>query len=61
MGEAPILQLFNLEKQIYIETNALGRAIGTYLYQKGEDNKPRAIAYFSRKIIEAKKNYNIYD
>ena len=39
MTEAPILVIFDPEKEALLETDALDYAIGACLTQKGEDGK----------------------
>ena len=57
----PILIIFDLEKEAILETNTLDFTIGAYLTQKGNNNKLRAMAYYSHKMIGLELNYNIYD
>ena len=52
--------MFNSKQPIQVETDALDKAIGACLTQ--EYNKKRySIAYYLRKLILAKQNYNIYN
>ena len=44
-----------------LETDASDYTIRVYLTQKGDDNKIKPIAYYSRKIIGPELNYDIYD
>lgn len=46
----PILQIFNYEKEIFIETDASRIGIGAILKQKGDDDMLHPVAYFSKKL-----------
>ena len=71
--EAPILQHFNLKYHIWIETDALGYAIGYMLNQLASKTRPdwvvtktnlgqwHLVAFFMRKIISTKTWYEIHD
>ena len=65
--EAPILQHFDPECHIRIETNASGYAIGGVLSQLTSDHltsnqgQRHPVAYFSRKMIPAETRYKTYD
>ena len=59
--EAPVLQFYNLEKLIWIKTNASKLAITGYLMQLDNNNKWCLIAYYSKKMSLTKQNYNIND
>ncbi len=50
-----------LDKLFKLEVDALGFAMGAVLLQCGEDNKRHPIGYYSATLIEAKRNYNIYN
>ena len=52
--------MFDSEQPIQVETNALDKAIGACLTQE-YDKKRYPIAYYLRKLILAKQNYDIYD
>jgi hypothetical protein len=58
---APILTIFNPEKEVTLETDVSNYAIGARIAQKSEDGKLRPVTYFSRKIIPVELNYNIYN
>ena len=60
--EAPILQHFNLECHIRIETDASGYAIGGVLSQMmSETGQWHPVAYYSRKMIPAETRYETHD
>ena len=60
---APILQTFDPELQLVLETDASDYAIGACLSQQkhGDNEKPRPVAFFSRKMQQAELNYEIHD
>jgi transposase InsO family protein len=56
-----ILQMFNPEKRIIIETDASDKAIGACISQPNEKGKLQPIAFHSRKLTATECNYDIYD
>ena len=54
-----VLQFFNPAKPIKIKTNISNLTIRAYLLQPKDDGKWRPIAYYSKKILSVKQNYNI--
>ncbi len=58
---APILRIFNHEKEAFVETDASDKAIGAVLNQKDENGKLVPTAYYSRKMTEPESNYDIHD
>ena len=58
---APILTIFNLEREAILETDTSNYAIGACLAQKGNNDKMRTVAYYARKITGPELNYDIYD
>ena len=58
---APILIIFDPERETSVDTDASDYAIGARLAQKGDDGKLRPVAYFSRKMTPAELNYDIHD
>ena len=50
-----------LDKLFELEVDASGFAVGAVLLQRGEDNKQHPIGYYSATLIEAERNYDIYD
>ena len=61
LTSAPILVIFDPEKESIVETDASDKAIGATLTQKGEDGKPRPVAYYSRRITAPESNYDIHN
>ena len=61
--KAPILQHFNPEWHIRIETNTSGYAIGAVLSRLTSDNLGQwhPVVYFSQKMILAKTCYKMHD
>ena len=59
--EAPILIYINLSKQCHVETNSSDYVNADVLFQEGNNRNLHLVAYFSRRIISAKYNYEIYD
>ena len=58
---APILILFDLEKEVVVETNASNYTLGGIISQKELDGKLHLVAFYSRKLTLAKLNYKIHD
>ena len=52
--------MFDPKRKVIIETDASDYAIGACLTQEIE-GKRHPVVYFSRKIIPAEQNYEIYD
>ena len=59
--EAPILALPNHDKPFYVVCDASDFAIGCALMQKDDDGTERVIAYQSRRLKAAEKNYPVHD
>ena len=55
---APVLQLADFKKPFLLETDASGVGLGAVLSQKGEDGKYHPVAYGSRSLKAAEKNYH---
>ena len=51
----------DLDKEIRVEVDASDFATGGVLSMKYEDKKWRPVAYISKSLNEAKKNYKIHD
>ena len=60
-AEKPILATFDLEKPITLETDASDYVIGACILQPDDQGRLHPIAYYSRKLSEAEKNYDIHD
>ena len=56
----PVLSLPKREGKFRVETNASGHAIGGVLSQE-QDRKWKSIAFLSRMMQPAERNYEIYD
>jgi hypothetical protein len=48
-------------KQFYLSTDASDHSLGGVLSQKDEDQNLRPVAFFSRKLNDAERNYSVYD
>jgi len=57
----PVLVTPDLDKEIRVEADASDFAIGEVLSMKYEDERWRPVAYISKLLNEAKRNYEIYD
>jgi hypothetical protein len=57
----PVLAHPELDKQFELEVDASRFAIGAVLLQKKEDSKRHPIAYFSKTLNEAQRNYDVAD
>ncbi|QRW23855.1 Retrotransposable element Tf2 protein [Rhizoctonia solani] len=58
---SPVLIHSNPALPYYLETDALGVAMGAILSQRGSDNRLHPIAYMSKSFSGAKANYNTHD
>ena len=58
---APIVQHFDYEKAIVVETDASNYLFAGVLSQPDDNGLHRPVAFFSRKHSTAKSNYKIYD
>ncbi len=57
---SPFLVNFDAKHPIRLETDASGYAISGILSQK-QETEWKVVAYFSRKMIDAERNYRIHD
>jgi len=57
----PVLVTPDLDKEMRVEVDASDFAIGGVLSMKYEDERWRPVAYISKSLNEAKKNYEIHD
>ena len=53
--------MFNPNKLVKLETNALDYAMGVQIGQRDENGKVRLIVFFSKKLYGVELNYPIYD
>jgi len=56
-----VLVISDLDKEMRIEADALDFATGGVLSMKHEDKKWRPVAYISKSLNKAERNYKIYD
>ena len=59
--EEPILKIYRLELLIKVEIDLLDFVLGACIVQKYKDKIQYPVAYYSRKLIPLKLNYNIYN
>ena len=57
----PVLVIPDLDKKMRVEADALDFATGGVLLMKCEDEKWRPVAYISKSLNEAERNYQIHD
>jgi hypothetical protein len=58
MTSAPVLQVYNPLKPCFVYTDASNVAVGAVLMQADEDDNLRPVAFFSRKLNPAQRNYD---
>ena len=58
---APILVIFDPERETILETDVLDYTVGACLTQKGDNSKMRTVVFYSRKMTGLELNYDIYD
>ena len=56
-----VLVILDLDKKMRVEIDVLDFAIGGVLLIKCENKKWRLVAYISKLLNEAKRNYEIYN
>jgi hypothetical protein len=59
--EEPVLVQPDQKKQFEIEVDASNYAIGTVLMQKGNKNILHPVAFFSKTMNDAQRNYDVYN
>jgi len=59
--DEPVLKQPELDKPFELEVDASGFTVGAVLLQWGDDSKRHPIRYYSATLIEAERNYDIYD
>jgi len=57
----PVLVIPDLDKEMRVEADASDFATGGVLSMKCEDEKWRPVAYISKSLNEAERNYEIHD
>jgi predicted aspartyl protease len=57
----PVLMHPDPEKPFFVECDASGYAMGGELSQEGEDGKRHPVAFFSKSMQPAERNYDIHD
>jgi hypothetical protein len=57
LTEAPVLQLFDNDKEVIIDCDASAFAIGAVLTQRDIEGAEKPVAYFSRCLSRAESNY----
>ena len=58
---APVLMMPDTSAPFVVETDASDFAIGAVLSQYGEDGELHPVAYYSRALVQAQRNYDVYD
>jgi RNase H-like domain found in reverse transcriptase/Reverse transcriptase (RNA-dependent DNA polymerase)/Integrase zinc binding domain/Chromo (CHRromatin Organisation MOdifier) domain/gag-polyprotein putative aspartyl protease len=61
LTSAPVLAHPDPTRQYLLNTDASGFAIAAVLSQQQEDGKVRPVAYYSRKMNSAERNYDVHD
>lgn len=59
LSTAPILSHPDFSCHFYIQCDASMYGVGSVLFQLAEDGRERPIAYFSKKLTSAQKNYSV--
>ena len=59
--EEPILAHPDPTRQYTLEVDASGYALGAVLSQRGDDSRLHPISYYSRTLMAAERNYDIYN
>ena len=58
---APVLLRPDPSKPFFLETDASDYALGAVLLQEGDGSVLHPVAYFSKKLLDRERNYNIYE
>jgi hypothetical protein len=59
--QAPILAHFQEDAEVTLETDASAGAIGAVMSQRGSDGKLRPVAFMSKSLTPAERNYDVHD
>jgi hypothetical protein len=59
--QAPILAHFQEDAEVTLETDASAGAIGAVMSQRGSDGKLRPVAFMSKLLTPAERNYDVHD
>ena len=59
--EAPILAHYDEERQVVLETDASSGAMGAVMSQAGDDGKLHPVAFMSKSLTPAQRNYDVHD
>ena len=57
----PVLVVLDLDKEMRVEADALEYATGAVLSMRCEDNKQRLVAFISKSLNKAERNYEIHN
>jgi transposase InsO family protein len=57
----PVLMHFRVGEDIYVECDSSDTVTGGVMSQKGDDGELHPVAYFSKSMAPAERNYAIYD
>jgi hypothetical protein len=61
LKSAPVLMQPNTKEEFFLECDALDYATGAILSQTGTDGKLHPVAFYSKSLSPAEKNYDIFD
>jgi hypothetical protein len=59
--QAPILAHYNEERQVVLETDASSGVIGAVMSQVGDNGKLHPVAFMSKSLTPAERNYDVHD
>ena len=61
MTEAPVLRHFDQNRELYLETDSSDYVNSGVLSQKDDDGILYSVAFYSKNLLPAECNYEIYD